>query len=173
MTFTAQREEKEKNLKNFANNFFMDIILKKKERSWKWVLCCQVHISLKTQKSYFILSLCWNLMNIKSNFLKFITPQWTNCVQACKGNITSEYTNEKGRAVEECCHILKSNQAKPVRWCIIWCDLYLITLLYFASLKWSKYNFQYNMNLIIQYVPLKSWLCLQILRIPHLEVHDT
>lgn len=31
MTFTAQREEKEKNLKNFANNFFMDIILKKKK----------------------------------------------------------------------------------------------------------------------------------------------
>lgn len=27
MTFISQREEKEKNLKNFANNFFMDIIL--------------------------------------------------------------------------------------------------------------------------------------------------
>lgn len=27
MAFIAQREEKEKNLKSFANNFFMDIIL--------------------------------------------------------------------------------------------------------------------------------------------------
>lgn len=55
----------------------------------------------------------------KIQFSEIYKPILYKLHNTYEGNITSEYTNENGSAAEECCHILKSNQAKLVRRCII------------------------------------------------------
>lgn len=74
MTFTAQREEKEKNLKNFANNFFMDIILKKKRKKLKMSSLLSSSYIIKNTKVILYLIIMLKLNEHKIQFSEVYNP---------------------------------------------------------------------------------------------------